>query len=79
MAIDAMNSGLTGIHRGMQGMQKNAEEIVAATTPTAQNDGAGSIEKPAVEMLANQQQVEASAKVVKAQDDMIGTLLDEMA
>jgi flagellar hook-associated protein FlgK len=76
MAIDAMSSGMAGIHRGMQGLQKNAQEIVSATT---NREGPGSLEKPAVEMLSNQQQVEASSKVVKAQDDMLGSLLDEMA
>jgi hypothetical protein len=58
----------------MGGLTRNAEEIVKATTGEGED-----IIKPLVESKLNQVQVEASAKVVKAVDDTMGSLLDEMA
>lgn len=79
MKVDAFGPALNGIHRGMQGLQQNAQQISSATTPTKTEDAAGDIEKPMVEMISNERQVEASAKVVKTQDEMLGTLLDKFA
>jgi len=70
----AMGSAGSGIQRGMQGQDRNADEIAKAST----GEG-GNIAEPLVESRINQLQVEASAKMVKTLDDTLGSLLDEMA
>ena len=70
----AFSSAVSGIQRGMEGMARNADEIAKAA-----NGEGGSIIEPLVESRMNQLQVEASAKMVKALDDTLGSLLDEMA
>lgn len=70
----AFGNAVAGIQRGMEGMARNADEIARATS----GEG-GDIVTPLMESRLNQLQVEASAKVVKAVDDTIGSLLDEMA
>lgn len=73
--ISALNSGLQGIQRGLQGMRKSASEIASA--PTAE-DGAD-LTRPMVELMVERTQVQASAKVVKTAGDLIGTLFDDKA
>lgn len=79
MGISAMDSGISGIYKGMQSFTQNAKEIVSETTPTSEKDAAGSVEEPLVGLISDEKQVAASAKVIKSADEMIGTLLDEMA
>lgn len=73
--ISALNSGIQGILRGMQGANKAAAEIAS---PQAERSAAD-LAKPMVELLAERTQVQASAKVVKTASDMIGTLFDDKA
>lgn len=70
----AFASAVSGIQRGMQGLDRNADEIARAST----GEG-GNIVEPLLESRMNQLQVEASAKMVKTIDDTLGSLLDEMA
>ncbi len=70
----ALGSAVTGIQRGMQGLDRNADEIARASG----GDGAD-ITESLVDSRINKLQVEASAKMVKTLDDTIGSLLDEMA
>lgn len=72
----AYSSGLLGIKRGMQGLDRNAAEVAGAT---AASDGTRSVVDPLVEAQTNRLQVEAGAEVVRTVDDTVGTLLDEMA
>ena len=75
MAItSAMQSATTGMQRGINGLGENAAEIASAR----QMDGSAvrDISRPLVEQTENLQQVEASAKVLKAEDEMIGRLID---
>lgn len=67
----ALNSALTGIQRGMDGLHRNSEEIAKAAT------GEGNIVEPLLESRVHLQQVEASAKVVKALDEATESLIDE--
>ena len=68
------NTALAGIQKGMNDLQKNASEIASKSTMDGENT------KPLIESLvdlkANIQQVEASMKVLQADDEVIGTLLD---
>ncbi len=67
--IDAMNRGIQGIQRGMEGAARNAGRI-------ARSGENGPPVKEMVALKENQHLVESSAKVVRAADEMIGTLLD---
>ncbi|TCT23996.1 hypothetical protein [Thiobaca trueperi] len=78
MAItSAMQSATMGMQRGINGLGENAAEIARSS----QMDGSAvrDISKPLVEQTQNLQQVEASAKVLKTEDEMIGRLIDRMA
>ena len=74
MSIPALQTGIAGINNGLDGMRRNATEIARATS----GDGTDST-RALVDLRADQRQVEASVKVVKAADEMLGSLLDERA
>lgn len=71
-------TGLEGIQRGLQGVEKSANEIVKAGKI---DDAAGSASfvEPIVDLKLYERSVEASAKVVQVADEVLGTLLDTMA
>ncbi|TNF37481.1 MAG: hypothetical protein EP315_02580 [Gammaproteobacteria bacterium] len=76
--LSVQNSAMQGIQRGLDGMRKNAAEIASAdqlNQAGSETDLAGSM----VEMNQNKVQVQASAKVVSALDEMVGTLIDTRA
>ncbi len=77
MISSASQAGMRGIQNGMEGLRESAAELASAR----QMDGSAArdISKPLVERMQAVQQVEASAKVLHATDDMIGRLLDETA
>ena len=70
--ISAFQSGLTGIQTGMQSLSRNAAKI--ASTDALQS--AGDFTEPLVNMLRDEHQVKASAKVIAASSAMMGTILD---
>lgn len=65
-------AGLAGIQTAMQSMQQNASKI--ANPETLQS--ASGFTEPMVKMLRDEQQVEASAKVIQAGNSMIGSIID---
>ncbi len=69
-----MNSSLAGIQRGMEGLNRNAAEIAQAST----GEG-GDVLQPLVESKVNKLQVEVNTKMLKTQDEVLGTLFDEKA
>lgn len=71
----ALASGLAGIQRGMQGLDKNAADIAQASKDTTTTPPVDAL----VESKVNRLQVEASAKVIETVDEAIGSLLDEKA
>ncbi len=75
--VSGFQSALTGINKGMSALQQDAKVIASqgSTDSLADNDVTTAI----VDLTASSQQVEASAKVLSAQDKMLGSLLDEMA
>ena len=76
--LSVQNSALQGIQRGLEGMRQNAAEIASAD----QLNRAGKdtdLETSMVELNQNKVQVQASAKVVSALDEVIGTLIDTRA
>lgn len=80
--IEAASLGVQGIHKGMNGLRQNAQQIAHANVrdaaPSGERDWAGvdDVAEPLVEMKLNKLQVEISAKVVQTASDMIGTLID---
>lgn len=85
-----MSEGLNGLQRSSQSMARSANDIARAGTTTApaaeQSVSLGVAATPQadiIEPLVNLQQqelyFEASAKVVSAADDMLGTLLETKA
>ncbi len=71
-AIPAFQSGLAGIQSGMQSLNRNASKIANADTLQS----GGDFTEPLVNMIRDEHQVKASAKVIEASSNMMGTLLD---
>lgn len=89
-SVSAINTGLQGIQKGLDGIKKNAHEIANATSSEAvpstqaaasseQATGPKDITEPLIYMKLNKLQVEASAKVVQTNAEIIGTLIDMKA
>ncbi len=73
--LSVQNEAVQGIQRGLDGLRKNAAEIASADqlNKAGQNtDLVGSL----VDLQQNEIQVQASAKVVSAVDEVLGTLVD---
>lgn len=70
--ITAFQSGLSGIKSGLQSLNANAAKIASAGSLESSDD----ITLPLVNMISDKQQVQASAKVIQASSDMIGSILD---
>jgi flagellar hook-associated protein FlgK len=70
-----LQTGIQGVQNGVQGMERAASEIVSASTGSGTSD----IVEPMMDLKLYELSVEASAKVVKTADELLGTLLDTMA
>lgn len=73
--LSVQNEAVQGIQRGLEGMRRNASQIASAdqlNRAGQETDLAGSL----VEMQQNKVQVQASAEVVSAMDEVLGTLID---
>jgi len=68
------NSGLAGIRIGLDGIQKTASQI--ASKDAMQAGSTHKLAESMVDLKIYKNQVGASAQVVKATDQMLGTLLD---
>lgn len=77
-SIPALNNAQLGIQRGLHGLRENAATIASADMlrHDSQTGSAADLATPMVEMIDNQLQVEASAKVMRAVDETLGTLID---
>ncbi|MDX1491708.1 MAG: hypothetical protein R3332_10495 [Pseudohongiellaceae bacterium] len=75
MINSTMQIGSTGMHNAYAGMVRSSQQIASATT---QPNGAGMPEmmENLVSLKMNQQVFDASAKVVKTSDQLLGVLLD---
>lgn len=72
-----LQSGLTGIERGLQDAKTNAADIASAKQ--MENPSSKDLAKSLVVLAADKTQVAASAKTVKAADQNLGRLLDVTA
>jgi len=76
---DGFNSALVGIRTGMQDMQNHARHIAnntIADSSVSGGDASPSLAESLVGLKESQLQVEASIKVIKTLDEVLGTLLD---
>lgn len=76
MKIDSVFSqAMLGIQRGLGSARKHAAEIASAGQ--LNSDSPVSLVEPLVGLKQDKLQVQASAEVLKAYDEMIGSLFDE--
>lgn len=68
------NIALSGIQNGLNKLQKNAEQITAATT--SETTGDRPLLAAVVDLKANELQVNASMRVLITSDKLIGAILD---
>lgn len=69
--IPAFQSGLAGIQTGLQSLNRNAAKIASADTLSG-----GDITEPLVNMIRDELQVKASAKVIEASSNVVSSILD---
>lgn len=78
MKIDSVfNEAITGIQRGINSARGHAAEIASAGQ--FDNDSPSSLVEPMIGLKMDTLQVQASTAVLKAYDEMIGSLFDEKA
>ncbi|VAW70372.1 hypothetical protein MNBD_GAMMA09-1413 [hydrothermal vent metagenome] len=73
--LSVQNEAIQGIQRGLDSMRKNASEIASAD----QLNKAGQetdLEGALVGLMQSKTQVQASAKVVSAVDNVLGSIID---
>ncbi len=73
--LSVQNEAIQGIQRGLDGLRRNAQEIASAD----QLNNAGQetdLEGALLGLQESKTQVQASAKVVSAVDEMIGSIID---
>ena len=73
----ASGAALTSIQRGMEALQRNAAKIAGAGR--VNGDPVGGLAKPLVEQAGIASRVEASVQALRAEDRMLGALLDVKA
>ena len=71
----AVNQGLTGLQRSQTEIARSAQQIARAGTTERNNPQKNDLVEPLINIKAQTQVFNASAKVVKAADETIGTLL----
>jgi hypothetical protein len=71
---DAAQSAQLGIARGIWGLNKDAQVVAQSVTGSS-----GDLTAALVDSLQEKLSVEASARVLSASDQMLGTLVDIMA
>ena len=74
-----VNQGLIGMQRSQTEMARSAQQIVQAGTTQKDNPAKNDLVEPLVNIKAQSQVFDASAKIVKAADETIGTLLKAKA
>ena len=80
MINNTLAIGIQGIQDGMYGMENAARRIARAGVegPQGSAESGSSLIETIVDLKLYERSVEASAQVVKAADETLGTLLDIM-
>ncbi|WP_323813998.1 hypothetical protein [Cellvibrio sp. NN19] len=74
-----VTQGLIGMQKSQSSMLQSAQQIAQAGTTQRDNPQANDLAEPLVNLKVQTQLFDSSAKVVKAADEAIGTLLDVKA
>lgn len=77
MSISSVNSSVQGIQRGLQNLNKAAQDTASANISGDQD--AGTLVESATKAKQAELQVSASAAALKADDEARGALLDVLA
>ena len=75
--ISGFPNALAGIHQGINRLQQDAQVIASSGEINSVADT--DVTEAIVDLKTSSHQVEVSAKVISAQNAMLGTLFDEMA
>ena len=75
--INALNTGILGIQRGLADVQRSAGNIASTDSMTA--DNASDLAESMVGLMTGRIQVEASARVVETINETLGTIIDVLA
>ena len=75
--ISGFHSAVSGIHRGMDAVRRDAQVIATKEISGSVSDK--EVTKALVDLKSSSLQVEASVKALSVQNDVLGSLLDEMA
>ena len=73
----AFSEAILGIQRGLSSAREHAAQIASADQ--FNSDSPSSMVEPMLGLKQDSLQVQASAEVLKAVDDMLGSLFDEKA
>lgn len=74
-----VNQGLIGMQRSQTEMARSTQQIVQAGTTQKDSPAKNDLVEPLVNIKVQSQVFDASAKIVKAADETIGTLLKATA
>lgn len=73
----ALNTGVLGLNRGLDGVQKAASDIVGAgKTDTPEEATGRDLNQSLADLSVEKNAVAASTKVVQSVDEALGTLID---
>lgn len=72
----ALQTGLYGMQQSQANIQESANQIVRAGTLEKDSSTTTDVVEPIVNMKMEQHIFDASAKIVKTADEMLGTLMD---
>ena len=70
-----VTQGLTGMQRSQYEMSRSAQQVASAGTTERDNPAKNDIVEPLLNIKAQSQVFDSSAKVVRAASETIGTLL----
>ena len=79
MVDSVTGAGLTAVQRGQNAAATATSRIAHAGTTDRDGDGDNDLARGAVELTEAKHLVMAGAKVIKAADQMLGSLLDKKA
>ena len=75
MISSVFSTGVQGVQNGYAQLNRSADQIAKANIPPEEG-GPEELYTPVAEQISGKQQVQASAKVIQAASDTLGTLID---
>lgn len=77
MVDSVLGAGLAGINTGIRNAQEAAQTIARAGTTEAESSDTGTdLVEAIVDLKISEQQVKASAAVIRTADEIIGSIID---